>query len=41
MSADDSVRCKWEIIDLVLAILVGSVRFRLLIAPRGWKPSTL
>ena len=35
MSADDSVRCKWEIIDLVLAILVGSVRFRLLLAPRG------
>ena len=35
MCADDSVRCKWEIIDLVLAILVGSVRFRLLTAPRG------
>src|SRR5690349_5197220 len=32
---DDEVRCKWEIIDLVLAILVGSVRFRLLYDPRG------
>ena len=35
MCADASVRCKWEIIDLVLAILVGSVRFKLLLAPRG------
>ena len=33
--ADDEVRCKWQIIDLVLAILVGSVRHRLLLAPRG------
>lgn len=35
MCASDDVRCKWEIIDLVLAILVGSVRFRLLLEPRG------
>lgn len=35
MCADAGVRCKWEIIDLVLAILVGSVRFKLLLAPRG------
>ena len=33
--ADDGVRCKWQIIDLVLAILVGSVRHRLLLEPRG------
>jgi len=32
---DDETRCKWEIIDLVLAILVGAVRFRLLLDPRG------
>jgi uncharacterized protein with NAD-binding domain and iron-sulfur cluster len=31
----DAVRCRWEIIDLVLAILVGSVRFRLWQSPRG------
>ena len=35
VTADDDVRCKWEIIDLVLAILVGCVRFRLLYEPRG------
>jgi uncharacterized protein with NAD-binding domain and iron-sulfur cluster len=35
VTADDDVRCKWEIIDLVLAILVGSIRFRLLFDPRG------
>jgi uncharacterized protein with NAD-binding domain and iron-sulfur cluster len=33
--ADDEVRCKWQIIDLVLAILVGSVRHRLWLEPRG------
>jgi uncharacterized protein with NAD-binding domain and iron-sulfur cluster len=33
---DDEVRYKWEIIDLVLAILVGVVRFRLLYDPRGF-----
>lgn len=35
MTADDEVRCKWEIIDLVVAILVGSVRFGLLYDRRG------
>ncbi len=35
ITADDDIRCKWEIIDLVLAILVGAVRFRLLLDPRG------
>ena len=35
MCADEDTRCKWEIIDLVLAILVGAVRFRLLLDPRG------
>lgn len=35
LCADDDTRCKWEIIDLVLAILVGAVRFRLLFEPRG------
>ena len=35
ISADDEVRCKWEIIDLVIAILVGSVRFGLLYDRRG------
>ena len=35
VSADAGLRCKWEIIDLVLAILVGAVRFRLFLEPRG------
>jgi len=35
VTEDDDVRCKWEIIDLVLAIMVGAVRFRLLLDPRG------
>ena len=35
VAADDEVRCKWEVIDLVLAILVGAVRFRLMFEPRG------
>jgi uncharacterized protein with NAD-binding domain and iron-sulfur cluster len=35
LCADEETRCKWEIIDLVLAILVGAVRFRLLFDPRG------
>ena len=35
IAADDEIRCKWEIIDLVLAIMVGAVRFRLLYEPRG------
>lgn len=33
--SDDEARCRWEIIDLVLAILVGTVRFGLLSDPRG------
>lgn len=35
ITADDEIRCKWEIIDLVVAILVGSVRFGLLYDRRG------
>lgn len=33
---DDEARCKWEVIDLVTAILVGAARFRLLEDPRGF-----
>ena len=33
--ADDEARCKWEIIDLILAIIVGTVRYGLLTAPEG------
>lgn len=32
---DDEFRLKWEIIDLVVAILVGAVRFRLVYDPQG------
>jgi len=32
---DDEARCKWEVIDLVTAILIGAARFRLLDDPRG------
>lgn len=32
---DDESRVKWEIIDLVIAIVIGVVRFRLLTDPRG------
>ncbi len=35
VASDDEIRCKWEIIDLVVAILVGAVRFGLLYDPRG------
>lgn len=35
IAGDDEQRLKWEIIDLVVAILVGAVRFRLLTDPRG------
>jgi uncharacterized protein with NAD-binding domain and iron-sulfur cluster len=35
VAADDHVRYQWEIIDLVLANLVGAVRFKLLTDPRG------
>jgi uncharacterized protein with NAD-binding domain and iron-sulfur cluster len=36
VAADDEIRCKWEIIDIVLAVLVGVVRFQLLSDPRGF-----
>ncbi len=32
---DDESRCKWEILDLVFAILTGFARHRLLLDPRG------
>src|SRR5262249_49347725 len=35
VATDDHVRYQWEIIDLVLANLVGAVRFGLLTDPRG------
>jgi uncharacterized protein with NAD-binding domain and iron-sulfur cluster len=35
VAADDEVRRRWEIVDLVLAVLVGIVRFDLLTDPRG------
>jgi uncharacterized protein with NAD-binding domain and iron-sulfur cluster len=35
VTRDHRMRHKWEIVDLVLAILVGTVRFRLLSDPRG------
>ncbi len=35
VATDDEVRRRWEIVDLVLAILVGTVRFGLLSNPRG------
>jgi uncharacterized protein with NAD-binding domain and iron-sulfur cluster len=35
VSADPTRRCQWEILDLVLAIFVGCVRERLLLAPQG------
>ncbi len=35
IAADDDVRRRWEIVDLVLATLVGVVRFGLLTDPRG------
>jgi uncharacterized protein with NAD-binding domain and iron-sulfur cluster len=36
VATDDEIRCKWEIIDIVLAVLVGAVRFRLISDPRGF-----
>jgi len=33
--ADDEARCRWEIIDLMVAIFVGAARFGLLYDPRG------
>ena len=35
VAADDEVRRRWEIVDLVLAVLVGVTRFGLLTDPRG------
>jgi uncharacterized protein with NAD-binding domain and iron-sulfur cluster len=35
VTRDQRTRHKWEIVDLILAILVGTVRFRLLSDPRG------
>ncbi len=32
---DDHIRYQWEIVDLILANLVGAVRFKLLTDPRG------
>ena len=36
ITADADIRLKWEIIDLVLAIMLGIVRDRLLFDPRGF-----
>ncbi len=33
--SDPAVKLRWEIIDLVIAIIVGTVRYRLLTDPRG------
>ncbi len=33
---DNEARCKWEIIDIVLSVIVGILRFRLLTDPRGF-----
>lgn len=33
--SDEAVRLRWEIIDLVIAIVLGAVRFRLLTDPKG------
>ena len=35
VASDDHIRYQWEIIDLILANLVGAVRFGLLTDPRG------
>src|SRR6202011_1082 len=35
VASDDHVRYQWEIVDLILANLVGAVRFGLLTDPRG------
>jgi uncharacterized protein with NAD-binding domain and iron-sulfur cluster len=36
IATDDELRRLWEIIDLVLAVIRGSIRFRLLVDPRGF-----
>ena len=33
---DNEVRCKWEVIDIVLSTIVGTLRFGLLTDPRGF-----
>ena len=35
VTSDPAVKLRWEIIDLVIAIMVGAVRYRLLTDPRG------
>jgi uncharacterized protein with NAD-binding domain and iron-sulfur cluster len=35
VATDDHIRYQWEIIDLILANLVGAVRYKLLTDPRG------
>ncbi len=35
-SRDDSVRRLWEVVDLLLALIRGGIRFRLLFDPRGF-----
>jgi uncharacterized protein with NAD-binding domain and iron-sulfur cluster len=35
VATDDHIRYQWEIIDLVLANLVGAIRYKLLTDPRG------
>ena len=36
VEGDDEVRCKWEIIDIVLSAIVGMLRFGLMSDPRGF-----
>ncbi len=36
VEGDDETRCKWAIIDIVLATLVGMARFKLISDPRGF-----
>jgi uncharacterized protein with NAD-binding domain and iron-sulfur cluster len=36
VEGDDHARCKWEIIDIVLSVIVGMLRFGLLSDPRGF-----
>ena len=35
VATDDHIRYQWEIVDLILANLVGAIRFKLLTDPRG------
>jgi uncharacterized protein with NAD-binding domain and iron-sulfur cluster len=36
VESDDEARCKWEIIDIVLSVIVGMLRFGLMSDPRGF-----